>query len=114
MAAATNTKNEPAIITRAKKLEFILNKYIGNDNRYSKRIREIINEYENIATAIVTNSKGLCKIEITKVNLYLFGSKYTNEIELSVETLKEILRLYEAKLQLACADAEKIYNKLSI
>jgi hypothetical protein len=112
--ANTNTKAEPAIITRAKKLEFILNKYIGTENRYSKRIREIINEYENIAMAIVTNSKGLCKIEITKVNLYLFGTKETTEIELNVETLKEILRLYEAKLQLACADAEKIYNKLSL
>lgn len=112
--ANTNTKTEPAIITRAKKLEFILNKYIGAENRYSKRIREIINEYENIAMAIVSNSNGLCKIEVTKVTLYLFGSKSTNEIELNVETLKEILRLYEAKLQLACADAEKIYNKLSL
>lgn len=109
-----SSNNEPAILTRAKKMESILNKYIGADNRYSQKIRTLINEYESIAMTIVHNSTALCKVETTKVTMHLFGKVVVNEIELSVDTLRELMRLYEAKLQLACADAEKIYNKLSL
>ena len=111
---ATTTPNEPAILTRAKKIEGILNKYIGSDNRYSQRLRLYVNEYEAIARAIVCNSTALCKVEITKVTIKLIGKTETNEIPLNVETLKELLRVYEAKLQATCAEAEKIYNKLSL
>lgn len=109
----TNAAKEPEVIVRANRIIVILDKFIGEGNLYSQKVKTIRDEFLSIADACASSKTATCTVEVTKVVLHLIGSRTTKDITLSNDTLKELFMIYERKLNEACAVAEKVYAKLS-
>lgn len=108
-----NTNTSLELTKRANTIITILNQIIGEGNKFSKRVKEIRDDYETIKSAVDTKSKATCTVEITKVTLHLFGSVNTHDIDISLEALNELANIYESKLIEACACAENVYHRLT-
>lgn len=85
---------------------------MGYNNKYSERLRRLIQEYEDLNKGL-TMSRGFFWKITSKTNvLKFFNGIKSVEIGLSEETIKELINIYDQKLKSAIEEAEIIVNKL--
>lgn len=86
---------------------------MGRDNKYSRELRRLKDEFEDLNRGL-NYSAGFCwRTEITRSILrFSVGSCSPREIGLHPDTIRELIKIYDRKIVEACEEAETIINKL--
>lgn len=101
------------IYSRARCIENVLNNHLGQDNKYSAKIRTLSKQLENLEKACLFHRYALVEVEIKKTYLKLFGVPSQFEFELTPETVTKLTSIIRDNLRDACEEGEEIYLKIA-
>jgi hypothetical protein len=102
----------PIEVSHINDVELTANALMGIDNKYSVVIRKMMADYRGIGISMSHKESCVCRVNMTKTIVRLFNISRGVDVELDVETLKEVRCILARNIRLACEATEKFINKL--